>query len=160
MRICQNLPPGKTFTIHTCCLYPSPACSSHSLSEEKAPCSHRTNGPQKKKLQNTNNLKYTWKMCGKQKTQVCLLPHQEDHRVLLEKEGHCTSSCLTFSKTWTHTGKHDEEYVTWFSSNQVPSDPWHKQWSFRGKMNVPWGWRYTRSVTQHVPHTSVVKPFY
>lgn len=44
---------------------------------------------------------------------------------------------FTFSKNWTHTGKHDEEYITWFSSDQVSSDPWHKQWSFSGRMNVP-----------------------
>lgn len=41
------------------------------------------------------------------------------------------------SKDWTHTGKHDEEYITWFSSDQVPSGPWQKECSLSGRMNVP-----------------------
>lgn len=42
-----------------------------------------------------------------------------------------------FFKDWTHTGKHDEEYITWFSSDQVPSGLWQKQCSLSSRMNVP-----------------------
>lgn len=108
-----------------------------SLSEEKAPCSHRTNTPQKEKQPKTNNLNYTWKLCGRKnqnhkQSQACLLPHQQDYRDLLGEWGRCPSSCpdlWTLKKTeFTQEGTMKDISLE-YSSDHGPAVLWHQQWS-------------------------------